>query len=211
MPDRIVRVTSRALPTIEWGCRCGHRRFVCSERFRMNVNGKLADIWLIYRCERCQATKNVTVLERAPVSKIDPALFTAATQNDAATARAIARDVSVLSRGGIAVASGDAWQVQKACSPRAEWVEPVGMLHTNGSNDVAVSLVFVEPLLVRLDGVIAAAIGISRRAARGAVRDGALSVEPGGRVDRLRLWSGVIEVDPAPPPRSAVPSRPQVL
>lgn len=183
MQPTTARVVSHALPTIAWSCRCGHRRFVCSERFRINANGKLADIWLIYRCERCEATKNVTVVERTPVSRIDEWLFSAAIVNDPTTARALARDVPMLRRAGVRLADGDLWDL-------------VGVVDggLTDEDEEAARVVFDDPLLVRLDAVIASAMGRTRRRIRVAVSAGELCVDPPGRVDRLRLWSGTVHV-----------------
>jgi hypothetical protein len=168
----VVRVVSRRPPLITWPCPSCHARrpFACSERFRANSNGKLVDIWLIYRCRDCEATKNITIVERTPVRRIPRPLLVAAESNDAATARRLARDVGVLRGNGAVVADGDDWVLVDA-----------------SFDAPAVRLVFDEPLLVRLDAVAAAVFGISRRVVSDTVR-----VDVGGRVDRLRLWSGAV-------------------
>lgn len=169
-----VTVTSTATPPITWHCSTCRRTstFACSERFRANANGKLVDVWLIYRCTRCDATKNITVVERRPVAKVDRGLLDAAMANDAPTARRLARDVGLLRRAGATVAGPDAWTLD---GPPVEATAPVSSL----------VLAFPEPLLVRLDRVLAAALGVRRKA----VAD---VVEPvGGRLDTLRCWSTV--------------------
>jgi hypothetical protein len=154
----VVRVTSRRAPSIAWPCpRCRSRVFDCSERFRANSSGKLVDIWSIYRCRECKSTKNVTIVERTPVSRVPRPLLLAAEHNDAAVARAYARDVGVLKRNGMAVAEGDDWVL-------------------DGVVGDGCTLVFDEPLLVRLDGII----GRNR------------TVDSPLRVDRLNLWATAV-------------------
>lgn len=168
-------VVSSATPTITWRCPTCHRPapFASSDRFRANANGKLVDVWLIYRCVRCDATKNITVVERTPVRRVDPSLLSAAEANDAAVARRLARDVGLLRRNGAAVAAGDEWALV------VEDLEPG-----------ALELYFPEPLLVRLDAVVAGATGRSRREVRSS-----LVLPPGSpRPDALRLWSTVSPV-----------------
>ena len=53
-------------------CR-GIKPFRCSEKFRLNANGKRLDAWLIYRCASCDNTWNRPVLERRNRRDIDPA------------------------------------------------------------------------------------------------------------------------------------------
>jgi hypothetical protein len=182
-----VTVTSLRAPTINWRCPTCHRpeSFACSERFRANSNGKSIDIWLIYRCRRCDTTKNITVVERTPVQKVPAGLLRAAEDNDAVTARRFARDVGLLRRAGATIADGDTWTI---CPPQADT-----LADPNGG--YRLRLVFPEELLVRLDGVVAAIAGLPRRVVRDRLR------LPSGapRPDALRLWStSAIEVGSAP-------------
>lgn len=167
-------VVSVAPPTIRTHCRkCGAaRRFLCAERFRANSNGKLVDVWLLYRCAHCDATRNVAVVERTAVHRIDRALLEAAYDNDAATARRCARDVALLRRAGVVVDTGDEWMVLE---PRPD-APPHRFV-----------LDLPEPLLVRLDVVAAGALGLARSAAR----DRITVVGTSGRLDGLRLWRTV--------------------
>lgn len=160
----VVHVSSTRPPAIRWSCpRCTSDVFDCSERFRANCNGKLVDVWLIYRCRRCESTKNITIVERRPVSKVARDLLHAAEENDADVARRLARDVAVLKRNGATVAEGDEWVVDRTAA-------------------LPLQLVFDEPLLVRLDRVVAAALDVPRSR---------LPID----VDRrLRLWSGRVVV-----------------
>jgi hypothetical protein len=166
-----ITVTSTATPRITWHCPTCRRPqpFACSERFRANANGKVVDIWLIYRCERCDATKNITVVERTPVRRVDRRLLEASMDNDAPTARRVSRDVGLLRRAGATIATGDAWRVDG------------GPLDAPGP----FTLAFPEALLVRLDAVVAAAVAVPRK------QVAAHLVDAPGRLDSLRLWSTV--------------------
>ena len=146
----------------------------------MNCNGRLADIWLIYRCTTCDASRNVTVVERTPVGRIPVDLFTAATENDAVVAGRLARDVGLLKSAGFVVARGDRFEVSGG---------PVDLDWSGGKID----LVFPEPLLVQLDEVIAAATAQPRSWVRRRLVEGSVCVPEGSpRTDRLRLWSTVV-------------------
>ncbi|HVF32381.1 MAG TPA: DUF1062 domain-containing protein [Acidimicrobiales bacterium] len=173
-------VVSSALPTITWRCPGCHRpeAFASSERFRANANGKLIDIWLVYRCTRCEATKNITVVERTPVRRVDPRLLRAAEADDAGVARRLARDVGLLRRNGASIAAGDAWSLATDAGPE----------------DGRLELELPEPLLVRLDAIVAAATGRPAREVRPAI-----GLPPGSpRPDALRLWPSVaVELRPA--------------
>jgi hypothetical protein len=62
-------------------CR-GTTRFRTSGKIRVNASGKRVDAWLIYRCTSCDNTWNCPVLERRPVSTIDPHLLASLQTND---------------------------------------------------------------------------------------------------------------------------------
>jgi len=175
--DDVVTVACVAPPTIAWKCpRCPSRSFVCSERFRMNTHGRLADVWLIYRCARCDATKNVALAERTPVGRLPRRLHEAATTNDRDEARRYARDRSVLRRAGAQVDAGDAFAVERVVGPEAGQVR----------------LALGEGLLVALVDVIAAATGVTRAQLRALERSGALEIDPPGPLCRVRLIAGVV-------------------
>ena len=134
----VVHVSSTRPPAITWPCpRCKSTVFDCSERFRANCNGKLVDIWLIYRCRRCESTKNITIVERRPVSKVPRDLLEAAQDNDAVVARAWARRVNVT------FAEGDQWEIDRVAS-------------------LPFRLELAEPLVLRLDHLVAAVLDLPR-------------------------------------------------
>ena len=49
-------------PQVRRNCpKCGEKaHFINSEKFRVNANGSHIDIWLIYQCNQCKSTWNMT-------------------------------------------------------------------------------------------------------------------------------------------------------
>lgn len=177
----VVSVTSVAPPTIIWWCpRCPCSEFVCSERFRMNTNAKLTDIWLIYRCARCDATRNLTIVERKPITKIRRSLVDVATTNDPVAARRFARDLNLLRSAGVQVLRGDRFSLSEIARSASR-----------------LQLHFAEPLLVRVDHVLGVALGISRRRLRALDASGRLRLDPPAPLSRLRLTTTTeVSIDP---------------
>lgn len=65
---------------------CESDRFYCSDKFRMNAQKKNIDVWLIYRCVKCDNTCNLTLLSRSKPDLIDKTLFHSFSMNDKDTA-----------------------------------------------------------------------------------------------------------------------------
>ena len=61
---------------------CDSDRFYCSDKFRMNAQKKNIDVWLIYRCVKCNNTCNLTLLSRSKPDLIDKTLFHSFSMND---------------------------------------------------------------------------------------------------------------------------------
>ena len=66
-------IVPHQLPTVIRRCsKCkGKTEFQNSGKFRVNANGKLLDVWLIYRCSHCDTSWNMTIIERANPENID--------------------------------------------------------------------------------------------------------------------------------------------
>lgn len=80
---------------------CGKtRQFVNSEKFRVNANGSLVDIWLIYRCIKCKHSWNLTVYSRVRPSRLDPELYQRFLDNDSDLAQRLGNDSSFLKQNG---------------------------------------------------------------------------------------------------------------
>ncbi|WOO35073.1 DUF1062 domain-containing protein [Anaerocolumna sp. AGMB13020] len=62
-------------------CGCGSR-FISTNNFRVNANGNRIDVWLIYQCEKCRHTYNLTIYERMKPSFLAGEEYKAFLEND---------------------------------------------------------------------------------------------------------------------------------
>ena len=69
---------------------CDNDRFYCSEKFRMNAQKRNIDIWLIYRCVKCDSTYNMTIISRTKPELINKDLFNKFSENNTEVAWAYA-------------------------------------------------------------------------------------------------------------------------
>lgn len=65
---------------------CDSDRFYCSEKFRMNSQKRNIDVWLIYRCVKCDNTYNITILSRTKPELINKELYYKFSENNTETA-----------------------------------------------------------------------------------------------------------------------------
>ncbi len=103
-------ITPERLPTIRRRCpKCGNKtEFVNSGKFRVNANGRLLDVWLIYKCEKCDTTWNLTVHERVDPNSIQPEIYEAFLRNDESVAAeyGINRELFVRNKAEISETQG---------------------------------------------------------------------------------------------------------
>lgn len=206
MQDQLtVRVSGAGSPLLEWHCpRCRRRQpYASTNAFRANANGKLIDVWLIYRCFGCDSTKNLTIAERVAVSRMDPMLLAAAEGNDEFMARRCARDLRLIKGNGARVVAEERWRLTPP-SPRL-------LARPHGTE---VALEMAEPLLLALRGPVAATLDISGSGVDRLLASGQLKLDANVSVKTLHLWSaarfvvapgpGLIRLPSGTPPRENV-------
>ncbi|MGN0143880.1 MAG: DUF1062 domain-containing protein [Clostridium sp.] len=63
--------------------KCGCKtNYINTNKFRVNANGNMLDVWLIYQCEKCKHTYNVSIYEREKTSVIDKSEYQKFLSND---------------------------------------------------------------------------------------------------------------------------------
>ena len=72
------------------------KEFYCSEKFRLNGRHTKIDIWLIYKCTKCDTTWKLTIKKGIKPHDISQALFDKFTYNDKETAWKYAFDRHLL-------------------------------------------------------------------------------------------------------------------
>ena len=143
-------------------CAC-RRRYICSGNFRVNANGKHLDVWLIYRCENCETTWNMTILSRIKPDDIPTPVYQAFLANDSATALRYAFDVPLIQRNGCEICHEDlAYTVEKSSFP--PW-------------DDTLEIVSPYPLSIRLDALLSRELGFSRTKVQHLLESGDITSE----------------------------------
>lgn len=147
----IVHSTQR--PCVRRHCtRCGTPQlFACSDRFRLNANGRRLDAWLIYRCGACGERWNCEIFERRAPEAVPPSLLGGMQSNDPDLVDRYVRDVGLLRQRGVEVVAAKAIKVHS---------QALETQSADGTLRLAVQLPAGTEL--RLDRLLALALGISR-------------------------------------------------
>lgn len=79
------------------GC-CRKTNFINTKKFRVNANGSKLDVWLIYQCETCRHTLNLTIYERKKASSIPKEEYDCFIRNEEGLAEKYGRDMSLFQK-----------------------------------------------------------------------------------------------------------------
>lgn len=103
-------VTPDQLPAVIRRCpRCGRKtEFENSGKFRVNANGRLIDVWLIYRCGQCETSWNLAVWERAEAGGLDQKEYEGFLRNDPSLAARYGNDRDLFARNKVEAAAAKA-------------------------------------------------------------------------------------------------------
>ena len=80
-------------------------RYINTNRFRVNANGNKLDVWLIYQCEKCKHTYNISIYERQKVSKISQTEYQLFIENDMDLAMDFGRSMQFFTRNKLEIES----------------------------------------------------------------------------------------------------------
>lgn len=87
-------IPGECFPVVRNCSGCGQKsHFVNTKKFRVNANGGKADVWLIYQCENCRHTLNLTIYERLKVSSIPEEEYKCFLDNDEELAEKYGKDI----------------------------------------------------------------------------------------------------------------------
>lgn len=158
---------------------CGTLRpFKCSNKVRLNANGRRLDAWLIYNCTMCDRTWNRTIFERLTVREIESDVLDALQRNDPEWIRAESFNIEALKRNARRIDEFDEIDVRREVRrdvPEYRYID--------------IALLVSLPTIMRLDRLLASELQISRSQIVALHEDGLLRTNQAG-VLRRRIRSG---------------------
>lgn len=146
---------------------CGKKEhFVSTGNFRVNANGRLLDVWLVYQCEKCKHTYNLPIYERIAPEKLEKSLYQAFLGNDAKTALKYGTDSSIFVRNRAEI---DMERLEYTVEKLSGSSEP--------ENIRKICLHNPYGLPIRADKILPELCGISRSRLKKLMKEGKISCE----------------------------------
>jgi len=181
MNEATWRIVPKNTPLIIRHCsKCNKKmEYYCSEKFRMNGNHTRIDIWLIYKCSKCDTTLKLTIDKGIKPHDISSELFDQFTYNDVKLAWDYAFDRNFLKKNDCVVQYSDVAYCIEGFTPQ-KWDEHL---------TVHIKSEYIFNL--KLSVLLAKAIGISVGKLRNIVSAGLITANPLCDIMKYRIKSDI--------------------
>lgn len=143
------------LPIIRRNCpKCNEKSsYINTERFRVNANKSNIDVWLIYQCEKCKSTWNMTIYERIKPYDIDKYEYEKFLSNDKELAREYAFNLSIYNKNKAEVILEDV---------NYELIQKELEAYYIIENELVIEIACKYPIELRVDKLLSDKLRVSR-------------------------------------------------
>ncbi len=191
------------LKTIEWeivpqespkiirNCsKCGCKaHFINSGNFRVNANGNHIDVWLIYQCEKCKTTYNMTIYTRINPSKLERDEYEKYLANDYELAMQYGFDAQVLQKNKLEVD----WEGVKYKVISKEFDKDIEKMNncTTCKRQVRIRIKCKYPIKIRLDKIISEQFEVSRNKVKKLIEEGMIYSMQKENISKAAVFDGL--------------------
>ena len=133
--------------------------------FRVNANGNRIDVWLIYQCEKCKHTYNITIYERQRPEDISSEEYAQFRANSSKLAYRYGTDSSLFARNRAEVNWPDmSYHLENVENQSEQDRDDVEIKSLQDWEDVEIEIVIENPhqLRIRADKLVADYLNVSR-------------------------------------------------
>ena len=143
------------LPIVRRNCpKCNEKSsYINTKRFRVNANKSNIDVWLIYQCEKCKSTWNMTIYERIKPYDINKDEYEKFLSNDKELAREYAFNLSIYNKNKAEVILEDV---------NYELIQRKLEAYYINENGLVIEIVCKYPIELRVDKLLSDKLGVSR-------------------------------------------------
>lgn len=171
-------------PTVTKNCpKCGNNScFDNSGNFRVNANNNKLDVWLIYQCNKCKSTWNMTILTRINPKTISPLIYQRFISNDKELAREYGFDINIHS-------------VNKAIMNYENVTYDIVGDTINldqQSKPIQIKIKSTYHIDVRLDKILSSKLGVSREYIKKLGKNKIITLEDNKELHKVKLKNDLI-------------------
>jgi len=172
------------LPMVKRNCpKCNEKtNYINSEKFRVNANKNNIDIWLIYKCEKCKSTWNMTIYERIKPSNISKHEYDKFLANDIELAREYAFNLSIYSKNKAEVILEHINYSLVQRELEAYYIK---------ENELVIELLCKYPIELRVDKLLSDILGISRSEVKSMCKKGLVFIEDDKNSLNIKVRDGM--------------------
>jgi hypothetical protein len=172
------------LPIVKRNCsKCNEKaHYINSEKFRVNANKNNIDIWLIYQCEKCKSTWNMTIYERIKPYDINKYEYERFLSNDKELAREYAFNLSIYNKNKAEIILEDV--NYKLIQKKLE------ACYIN-ENELVIEIVCKYPIELRVDKLLSDKLGLSRSKIKNMHKKGVIFINDGKNSLNIKVRDGM--------------------
>jgi hypothetical protein len=155
-----------------------------TNHFRVNANGNKIDIWLIYQCEVCKHTFNLSIYERIKPSDIELSQYERFLRNDVMLSNQYGMDKTLFLKNRAAID-------EKGLNYKMQADSSVVMLDTYYIHFKPGDLVEIKNpyrLKIRTEKIVAEVLGVSRMKEQRLENNKMISVAKQDMGSKIRVW-----------------------
>lgn len=150
--------------------KCGRKTyFINTKKFRVNANGNQLDVWLIYQCEECKHTLNLSIYERQKVSSIPKEEYQCFLDNDEQLAEMYGKNAQLFRKNKAAI------DFEKADYELVKLNETVE--YGDGKEQTVIAVNNPYQLKIRPEKLIAEILGLSGNQAKSMLEKGEIELK----------------------------------
>lgn len=179
-------IIPEATPEFIYHCsKCNKKmNFYCSEKFRLNGNHKKIDIWLIYKCVKCDTTWKLEIYKGIKPDSIPAEMFERFINNDRETAWKYAFDTNFIqSNSCVPDYSGVGYTVIWYDAKTGEKVDKDISLNQN----ITVNLLSPYKFELKLSGLLAKELNVSLKELYALAESGRIEFDKPLKLKKYRI------------------------
>lgn len=173
-----------SLPKVKRICsKCNEKsHYINSGKFRVNANKNNIDVWMIYQCEKCKSTWNMTIHERVKPHKIKRSEYEKFLANDVILIKEYAFDLSIYSKNKAEVILEDL---------KYKLVSQKIGINYKMESEIIIEIECKYPMDLRVDRLLSDKLGLSRSKIKSKEKLGQLYIKGNENPSATKIKNGM--------------------